>query len=106
MLVLVERPLALEPDFFLACASGAAPRQQTNNRATKSDVRRAEVGMAGKAFLERGWLSGLGGGALPCCQGWGRCVLGLSLLAGLPCAVLCCVVLCWHRVCGFKVHIE
>ena len=89
MLVLVERPLALEPDFFLAYASGAAPRQQTNNRATKSDVRRAEVGMAGKAFLEkRGWLSGLGGGALPCCQGWGRCVLGLSLLAGLPCAVL------------------
>ena len=91
MLVVAVRPLALVPDFFLACASGAAPRQQTNNRATKSDVRRAEVGMAGKAFLERGWLSGLsglGGGALPCCQGWGRCVLGLSLLAGLPCAVL------------------
>lgn len=94
MLVVAVRPLALVPDFFLAYASGAAPRQQTNNRATKSDVRRAEVGMAGKAFLEkRGWLSGLGGGALPCCQGWGRCVLGLSLLAGLPCAVLCGAVL-------------
>lgn len=64
-------PLGLRARFFLACASGAAPRQQTSSRLSRRKDGRGQAGMATSSALNNKalmlpWLVVPCVGAIPC----------------------------------------